>query len=246
MIFNTEHIRNFFMSFFAKLFGFKSQSTQATTEPTATVATPATVVTQPEALSFLEIMEKRRSIYAIGRNLTQSPAEIEALIQQTIKASPSAFNSQSSRAVILFGQAHEKFWTIVLETLRKIVPTEAFAATQHKIQSFAAGTGTVLFYEDQSVVKGLQEQFAAYADNFPVWSEHSTAIAQFTVWSALAEQNIGASLQHYNPIIDEEVAQTFAVNADWKLRAQLVFGSIEAEAGDKAFMDDAARFKTFA
>ncbi|TCB84732.1 nitroreductase family protein [Acinetobacter sp. ANC 3791] len=220
------------MSFFAKLFGLNNKPVESSTE----IAT----------LSFLEIMEKRRSIYAIGRNLSQSPAEIEQLIQNAIKASPSSFNSQSSRAVILFGQSHENFWSIVLETLRKLVPNEAFAATQQKIQSFSAGAGTVLFYEDQNVVKGLQEQFTAYADNFPVWSEHSTAIAQFAVWSALAEQNIGASLQHYNPIIDQEVAQTFAVPEHWKLRAQLVFGSIEAEASEKAFMDDADRFKTFA
>ena len=56
---------------------------------------------------------------------------------------------------------------------------------------------------------------------------------------------MGASLQHYNPIIDEEVAQTFDIPANWKLRAQLVFGSIEAAAGEKTYMDDAARFKTF-
>ena len=56
---------------------------------------------------------------------------------------------------------------------------------------------------------------------------------------------MGASLQHYNPIVDEEVAQTYDIPANWKLRAQLVFGSIEAPAGEKTFMDDAARFKSF-
>jgi predicted oxidoreductase (fatty acid repression mutant protein) len=45
--------------------------------------------------------------------------------------------------------------------------------------------------------------------------------------------------------VDDEVAETFEIPADWKLRAQLVFGSIEAPAGEKAFIDDAARFKTF-
>ena len=121
----------------------------------------------------------------------------------------------------------------------------AGTSTDSKISSFAAGFGTALFYEDQDVVKALQEQFALYADNFPVWSEHSTGIAQFATWIALAENNIGASLQHYNPIIDEEVAATFDVPANCKLRAQLVFGSIEAPAGDKEFMNDADRFKTF-
>ena len=145
----------------------------------------------------------------------------------------------------LFGQSHDKFWDIVLETLRKIVPAAAFEGTSGKIASFKAGHATVLFYEDQDVVKSLQEQFALYADNFPVWSEHSTAIAQFAVWTALAEHNIGASLQHYNPLVDEEVASTFDIPANWKLRAQLVLGSIEAGAGEKTYIDDAVRFKTF-
>ena len=196
-------------------------------------------------MSFIDQIEKRRTIYAIGNQVALSNTELEALIKKAIRLSPSAFNSQTSRAVILFDASHVKFWEIVRETLRKIVPEAAFEATNNKISSFAAGKGTVLFYEDQDVVKGLQEQFAAYADNFPVWSEHSSGIAQFAVWTALAEQGVGASLQHYNPIIDAETAETFAVPANWKRRAQLVFGSIEAPAGEKTFMDDAARFKSF-
>ena len=196
-------------------------------------------------MSFIDQIEKRRTIYAIGNNVTVPNAELEALIKKTIRLSPSSFNSQSSRAVILFDASHVKFWEIVRETLRKIVPEAAFEATSNKINSFAAGKGTVLFYEDQDVIKGLQEQFAAYADNFPVWSEHSSAIAQFAVWTALSEQNIGASLQHYNPIVDAEIAEIFDIPANWKLRAQLVFGSIEAPAGEKTFMAEADRFKTF-
>lgn len=196
-------------------------------------------------MSFLDQIKQRRTIYAIGKNVSFDNAKVEGIIKEAVKHSPSSFNSQTSRVVTLFGQSHEKFWTIVLETLRKIVPSEAFQGTQDKINSFKNGHATVLFYEDQAVVTGLQEQFPLYADNFPVWSEHSTAIAQFAVWTALAEHNIGASLQHYNPIVDEEVSQTFDIPKNWKLRAQLVLGSIEAPAGDKTFMDDAVRFKTF-
>ncbi len=196
-------------------------------------------------MSFIEQIKQRRSIYAIGKNVSQTPEQLDAVIQEAIKQSPSSFNSQSSRAVTLYGDSHAKFWEIVRETLRKMVPAENFDSTSQKIDSFAAGYGTVLFYEDQNVIKDLQEQFALYADNFPVWSEHSSAIAQFATWTALAEINIGASLQHYNPIVDEEVAQTFDIPAYWKLRAQLVLGSIEAPAGEKSFMDDSKRFKTF-
>ncbi len=196
-------------------------------------------------MSFLDHIKQRRTIYAVGKNVALTPEQIESVIKEAVNHSPSAFNSQTSRIVTLFGESHLQFWNVVRETLRKIVPEAAFEGTNTKINSFAAGYGTVLFYEDQDVVKSLQEQFALYADNFPVWSEHSSAIAQFAVWTALSEQNIGASLQHYNPIVDAEIAEIFDIPANWKLRAQLVFGSIEAPAGEKTFMAEADRFKTF-
>ncbi|KMV00477.1 MULTISPECIES: nitroreductase family protein [Acinetobacter] len=196
-------------------------------------------------MAFLDQIKQRRSIYAIGNNVSLDQTEVENTIKEAVRHSPSSFNSQTSRVVILFGESHQSFWNIVRDTLKKIVPADAFEGTNNKINSFAAGYGTALFYEDQEIVKELQAQFPLYADNFPVWSEHSSAIAQFATWTALAEKNIGASLQHYNPIIDDEVAIAFDVPSNWKLRAQLVFGSIEAPAGEKTFMDDAERFKTF-
>lgn len=195
--------------------------------------------------AFIEASRKRRSQYALGKTLPLSQADTTALIEEAVKLAPSAFNSQSSRAVILFGAQSEKFWGATKEILRKIVPAEAFGNTEKKIDSFAAGAGTVLFYEDQDVIKGLQEQFALYADNFPVWSEHSTGIAQFSVWTALANAGIGASLQHYNPLVDEAAAKEWDVPSSWKLRAQMPFGSNEAPFGDKAFIDDAQRFRVF-
>ena len=196
---------------------------------------------------FLDLITKRRTIYAIGKNTAQTPEYLTDLIQNAIKQSPSSFNSQSSRAVILFNDASEKFWTLVADKLKAYAKDEESAAkTTAKMASFAAGVGTVLFFEDQDVVSGLQEQFSSYADNFPIWAEHSTAIAQFAVWTALHTEGLGASLQHYNPIVDQEVHSEWSIPSNWKLRAQLVFGSVEGEAKDKSYMDDAARFKVFA
>lgn len=194
--------------------------------------------------NFIDHLKKRRSIYSIGAELPISETEVEALIKEAVKESPSSFNSQTSRVVILFDQAHKNLWNIVENTLRPLTPAESFPATQGKLASFAAGKGTILFFEDTDVVKSLQEQFELYADNFPVWSEQASGIAQHSVWVALAEKNIGASLQHYNPIIDAEVASTWDIPAHWKLRGQMPFGNILAEAGEKEYMDDAARFRT--
>ena len=192
----------------------------------------------------ISLFTQRRTQYALGRNVSLSETEIDALIRQAIRLAPSSFNSQSSRAVILFGSASEKLWNITRETLRAMVPADQFASTDAKMNSFAAGVGTVLFYEDQDTIKDLQQKFALYADNFPVFSEHSAGMAQFAVWTALAEAGIGASLQHYAPLIDAEVARTWDVPASWKLRAQMPFGSNEKPFAEKAFIADETRFKT--
>ncbi|KRW61142.1 nitroreductase family protein [Pseudomonas sp. TTU2014-080ASC] len=195
--------------------------------------------------AFIDAIKTRRTQYALGKELPLPQAEVTALIQEAIKLSPSSFNSQSSRAVILFGAESDSFWEIVKDELRKIVPADAFAATEGKINSFAAGAGTVLFYEDQDVITGLQKQFALYADNFPVWSEQGSGIAQFSVWSALASAGIGASLQHYNPLPDAAVAAKWNIPASWKLRAQMPFGANKAGFADKTFIDDKERFRVF-
>lgn len=195
--------------------------------------------------AFLQAITVRRTIYAIGHHLPISEDSVTEIITTAVKHSPSSFNSQSSRVVILFGEQHHALWNIVKQQLQKIVPAEAFGATEKKLASFAAGAGTVLFFEDTAVIDALQKQFALYADNFPVWSEHSTGIAQFAVWSALAQENIGASLQHYNPLIDDDVKAHWALPASWRLRAQMPFGSIEQPAGEKTFIDDRERFRIF-
>lgn len=192
--------------------------------------------------NFIALATKRRTIYALGKDLPVSDKDVIETIQHAIKQAPSAFNSQSSRALILLGNEHNKFWELVREQLRKIVPAESFHATSDKIDGFAAAAGSVLFFEDQDVVTGLQEQFAAYADNFPVWSEHSSGIAQYAVWLALAEKGIGANLQHYNPLVDADVQQTWNIPASWKLRAHMNFGSVVAPAGDKTYIEDEKRF----
>lgn len=197
-------------------------------------------------MDALSLYKKRRTQYALGKQISLSTDAITDLIQNVVRDTPSAFNSQSSRVVLLFGEHSNHFWTdLVTEALRPLVPADAFATTQTKLAGFAAGVGTVLFFEDQQVISQLQEQFPLYADKFPVFSENSAGMAQFAVWTALAEQNIGASLQHYNPVIDEAVHAAYDIPTHWQLSAQMPFGSNEQGFNEKTYIDDSTRFKVF-
>lgn len=177
-------------------------------------------------LSLQESIKNRRSFYALTNQSPISDEKIAEIIEFVAQNAPSAFNSQSARMVLLLGDHHKKLWEIVKDELKKVSSSEkAWKSTEEKVNgSFLSGYATVLFFEDQSVVKGLQEKFPSYSEKFPQWSEHSTAINQILVWLALENEGFGASLQHYNPLIDAEVHKEWDIPADWQLIAQMPFG----------------------
>ena len=47
---------------------------------------------------------------------------------------------------------------------------------------------------------------------------------QIVVWTALEIEGFGASLQHYNSLIDDEVKRRWDTPSEWKLIAQMPFG----------------------
>ncbi|KHD36773.1 nitroreductase [Clostridium acetobutylicum] len=194
---------------------------------------------------FYEAVKKRRTIYGIGKESPISDERIKEIVELLVKETPSSFNSQSSRVVVLFGKNHDKLWEITKETLRKIVPEGNFSSTEEKINSFKSGYGTILYFEDQNVIKGLQDQFQLYKDNFPVWSEQSSGMLQINIWNALSLEGLGASLQHYNPLIDDAVRDEWHIPQNWKLIGQMPFGKPTADPGDKDFIPIESRVKFF-
>lgn len=178
-----------------------------------------------------QMFAKRRTNYTLGKDVTLPQEEITARIEAVVREVPSAFNMQSGRIIIAYGSAHDKIWQITKDTLRAVVPAEAFANTEKKIDSFAAAYGTILYYDDTDVVKKLQEQFPLYAANFPTWSQQANGMMQYALWTLFANMGLAANLQHYNPLIDEALASEFDVPASWQLIAQMPFGQPLSQPG---------------
>lgn len=186
--------------------------------------------------SFLEAVKERRTYYAISKEQIATDERIKEIVTDAVKHVPSAFNSQSARVVIILREQHDRLWDIVKEELKKIVPAKSYQATEDKINgAFRSGYGSVLYFEDMSVVEGLQQSFPAYKDNFPVWSNQSSGMLQFTIWTALEMEGLGASLQHYNPVIDDAVKVEWNIPDSWKLIAQMPFGKPVSQPGEKEF-----------
>lgn len=66
-----------------------------------------------------EALKHRRSYYAIEAQSPIPDEKIEEIVRFVLETTPSAFNSQSTRLVLLLGEQHKKFWQIVKDTLQK-------------------------------------------------------------------------------------------------------------------------------
>jgi len=96
-----------------------------------------------------------------------------------------------------------------------------------------------------AIIENLQNQFTAYKDNFPMFSQHASGMLQFVVWTALESEGLGASLQHYSPLIDEDVKRAWSIPGKWKLIAQMPFGKPTEQPGEKAFHPLEERLKIY-
>lgn len=187
-----------------------------------------------ESKTFWDAVKARRSIYALDDTPVVPESRIEEIAADTLRYLPSPYNSQSTRLQLLFGQAHKALWALTLDILREKTPPKRFSATEEKIRtSFMSGYGTVLFYVDKEAVNALAAQFPLYEEKFALWSQHSCAMHQFVMWAALEAEGLGASLQHYNPLIDDAVKRRWNVPASWQLVAQMPFGRPVAAPDDK-------------
>lgn len=91
----------------------------------------------------LSAARARRTYYALQNKSPISDARINEIVKETILHTPSAFNSQSTRIVVLIGAEHEKLWDIAKEAVKAVAPAEQWPASEKKLDGFRGGYGTV-------------------------------------------------------------------------------------------------------
>lgn len=177
-------------------------------------------------MQIVNSLKKRRTYYNIKKELPVSIEKVIELVEEVTELVPDSFNMKSSRVVIVHGEMQNKLWDTIYNAFNGKVSEE-------KISLFRAGSGTILYFYDSKTVSALQSQFPAYAENFPVWANQASAMLQIAVWSGLRELEIGASLQHYNPVIDKAVKELLNIPEEYVLIAQMPFGAIGQEPAQK-------------
>jgi predicted oxidoreductase (fatty acid repression mutant protein) len=200
--------------------------------------TIAAKTTKATADSLLELVKVRRSIYTLNKNLPVAASRIRHIVEQATLHTPSSFNSQTNRVLVLLGAHHDKFWNDILPgVLKAKLDAERFARAEGRLPIFAGAAGTVLFFDDVDTIKATGEKFPMIANTIEPWAGQSVAMQQWITWTALELEGMGANLQHYGPEIDSALAAEWKIPAGWRSNAQLVFGGIAegAELKEKEF-----------
>ncbi|KAI3487058.1 hypothetical protein L1887_49094 [Cichorium endivia] len=194
------------------------------------------------AKSYLSLIATRRSTYTLAKEPSiLNVDQIHSILSSVLEYSPSSFNCKSPRLVLLLGADHDEYWgTTIPNALTSIMKShgageEAIKAATGRLAMFKPAFGTVVFFESSAVVEEQQKNMPQYKDNFPIWSEHATGIAQTNAWSALTNAGYGANLQHYANLGEQALKEKYNLPSDWKPKAELVFGAKTAEPQPKEY-----------
>lgn len=196
-------------------------------------------------MEFLQALKNRRSVYNISKDIQVDELKIIEVISESVLNTPSAYNSESQRVVLLLGEKHDLFWDIVTEEIKKVVKPEDFSKSKEKMNGFKQGYGTVLFFDNFEVTEGLTKKFPLYKQNFLKWAEQQLGMLEGNVWVGLETLGLGASLQHYNELVEKRVKEVFDLPENYVLDAQMPFGNIIENPENKNHLPLEERMKIF-
>lgn len=95
---------------------------------------------------YLNTVKARRTYYPLKKESPISDAKIQEILSDVVLHSPSAFNSQSSRAILLLHGEHNKLWDITKAALKAKVSAEQYVVTEKKLNMFQDAYATVSSY----------------------------------------------------------------------------------------------------
>lgn len=101
-------------------------------------------------MKITEALKARRSYYAINRELPVAIDRVMDMVKELTELVPDAFNMKSSRVAVVHGEKQDQLWNKIYDVFEGKVARE-------KIDSFRAGSGTILYFYDRKVVESLQK-----------------------------------------------------------------------------------------
>lgn len=180
-------------------------------------------------MNYFEAIKNRRSIHTLEDIAVVPDEQVVEIIETALNHTPTAFNGQETRAVVVLGDDHKQLWNGVEEIAREKNGDRDFTRTETRINGFRNGHGTVLFFQDTEITKAFQEKMPQLHNDFEVWAQQNQGMLQNVVWTGLEAVGYAASLQHMEINLKKE----WDIPENWKLIAQMPFGKQAQEVNEK-------------
>ena len=137
-----------------------------------------------QSSDFLEAMKVRRSVYALSPTSHVPDDTITSIIKNALLHTPSAFNSQTARCLVLLGDEHQKLWVTIGNVLKPSMPPEKWSFFSSKIQEYKHGYGSCVFFDDMTswddTAKMLgPDRWSNVKDMTEEWTQHSSGMLQY-------------------------------------------------------------------
>ncbi|MEY8291861.1 nitroreductase family protein [Carnobacteriaceae bacterium 52-44] len=191
--------------------------------------------------NLTELVKNRRSQYMIGNDTDLTNEEIVERITEIVRDVPSASNSQTTRVAFVFGDKNVELWDHILDVQKDVLQGDMWEMMSGVMEGAKNAVGTILFFEDLEAVKEMPTS----PSRVEIYKQNNNANVQYAVWLALTEMNLGGSLQHmnvgYEQGFDKSVKELLGLPEHWEMQAQMPFGSIEGENGEKEYIADSER-----
>lgn len=165
----------------------------------------------PDSSVLANLMVRRRSV----RQLRHGTVTSDALhrIVEAARHTPAAYNRPPWRVVVIHDH-REAFWRVVETAFRARLDGDRLERYLNRLAGFRTGVGAVLVFEDRAVVDEVQAAQGIDSTRAQAFSEQALGMVQLALWLAVVAEGLATSLQHWESLVADAVADFLDLPAD--------------------------------
>lgn len=167
------------------------------------------------------LVERRRSIRKLADG--DLPPQAVAAITHAIERSPASMGTTPWR-IVLLQDRRDEFWALVEQAFRDNLADEQLDRYLARLDGFRRAGLVALVYEDLAVRETLESK-GVPAEMAVDFNLQGLGIVQHAIWLTATEQGLGASLQHWNAMLEQPLAAFTGLDpVRYRLIAQMPIG----------------------
>lgn len=178
--------------------------------------------TPAAATDLSGLLDRRRSI----RRIEDGPITPEFLTRLTeaVQRTPAAFNLAPWHIVVVRDE-RAAFWEAIEESFRAGLEGERLERYLDRLSGFRGGAGAILVYEDRAVLLRLANDWQISEAQADAFVQQGIGMVQFAIWLALTNDELVTSLQHWEWLVEQRVAEFTGIPGErFKLTAVMPIG----------------------